>query len=238
MSACPKCKNVTEDAFGLTTCDKCGENFFAGAVSEDDANDNNEQVDNNSNEAVDNVELADDSKPLEDNDFNEPPNEDLGFPTTEDSTPDFSSDEFANFQEEQGEENLQVEETKNQEEVPLNNEFKDEMSTSDATDELQDHKEEVVNEDVNLENMIEDVEKNENPSYDIYYHVEIEGIDSPMIREKVLEELDDPRLGWKLADLQIKMGRLVLENVSSTKAHVVVCSMLSLPVKVMWKQKQ
>ncbi len=225
MSACPKCKNVIEDAFGLTTCDKCGENFFAGAVSEDDANDNNEQVDNNSNEAVDNVEPADSSESLEDNDFNdlndeEPPNEDLGFPTTEESTPDFSSDEFANVQEEQQEENLQVEETKNQEEV-----------SSES-------KEEVVKEDVNLENMIEDVEKNENPSDDIYYHIEIEGIDSPMIRERVLEELDDPRLGWKLADLQIKMGRLVLENVSSTKAHVVVCSMLSLPVKVVWKQKQ
>ena len=214
MFTCPKCKNVIEDAFGLTTCDKCGENFFAGAATGDDVNDNNEQVDNNSNEAVDN----------DSNDLNneELPDEDIGFPTTEESTPDFSSDEFANLQEEQGEENLQAEETKNQEEVPLESEEDGPLN----------------NEDVNLEHMIEDVEKNENPSDDIYYNVEIEGIDSPMIRERVLEELDDPRLGWKPADLQIKMGRLVLENVSSTKAHVVVCSMLSLPVKVVWKQKQ
>lgn len=235
MSVCPKCNNVIESSFGLTTCDKCGENFFAGAVNDDT---------DEKKEAVDNEEVVvDNNTPLKEGEFNdvnseESLSEDLDFPTSDDSSSDFSN--FENFQEAEGNEIKEneekvLEESEVGEDVleeaeSLSSAFEEDISESDNAEE--------VSENVNLENMIEGVEKNEAPLDDIYYCIEIEGIDSPMIREKVFAQLDDHRLGWKIEDLKVKMGKLVLDNVGSVKAHVVVSAMLGLPVKVEWKQKQ
>ena len=244
MSACPKCNNVIEDAFGLTTCDKCGENFFAGSE------DNNEPPeDSQPSESKDFGDFDSDVGDVGDSeeDFSSDvsgedlqstdsgsgdESDNLDFPTEDnDSSSDFSSDEFENVEEEEASEVEAQEDS-------LSSEFESSESESDVSDELSDQVEESGGGDINLSSLVEDVEKNEVPLDDIYYRIEVEGIDSPMVRKKVFSELDDHRLGWKLEDLQVDMGKLVLDNVGSAKAHVVVSAMLGLPVKVVWTQKK
>ncbi len=197
MTSCPKCKNIVEEAFGLTTCTECGENFFAGDTMSDDQFASEEQEDLERDE------------------------HDVVGATEEAATEDVFKDQ-SKF---------------------TNNEFEDDSLSDQSTetfpscDDNEDQNEDNLFSDKNplIDNVTEDVQENDSSS-DIYYDIEIEGIDSPDITEQVLEMLDDPRFNWNISEDSINMGKLVLKNVSSVKAHMVVCYMTGLPVELKWYQ--
>ncbi len=71
-----------------------------------------------------------------------------------------------------------------------------------------------------------------------YYNVHISGIHSSDIRERLIETLIDPRLGWSSGDInkKIQNGALSLKKLNPLSAHVVIRSIRDLPVEVSWKQ--
>ena len=215
MANCPKCNHIVEDAFGLTTCDKCGENFFAGENIPPDSEENQDF-------AVDEPKV----------------NETQGFVSDVNETESFieeksdlkKDEELGDFVQEQNEEvatSFEPEESQD-----LEDDF--ENQNMDMDEALANEHE--VSEDLNLDSIVEEVQNSENSENEIFYEVEISGIDSPSIKEKVLSTLDDPRLGWKIEDLKIEMGKLVLNKLKSTKAYIVVNSLKGLEVKISWKQ--
>jgi hypothetical protein len=70
------------------------------------------------------------------------------------------------------------------------------------------------------------------------YSVTIENIDTKETRQLLQEILSDSRFHWDSKDFmrQVKMGKLRIENINSTKASVLVQKISELPVKVSWKQ--
>ena len=70
------------------------------------------------------------------------------------------------------------------------------------------------------------------------YSIFVSGIDTADVREAFKEALTDKKLLWDLDEIlkKIKLGQVKIENVSSTKAYVVVTRLKHLPVKVTWEQ--
>lgn len=70
------------------------------------------------------------------------------------------------------------------------------------------------------------------------YTLKIQGIDHSTILEQVKDQLDDSRLGWKIEDVlsQIQNGELVLSDLNTAKASVIVQRLKHLPVQISWKQ--
>lgn len=70
------------------------------------------------------------------------------------------------------------------------------------------------------------------------YSIIVTGIDTADVREAFKEALTDKKLLWDIDEIlkKIKMGKVSIENVSSTKAYIVVTRLKHLPLKVTWEQ--
>ncbi len=70
------------------------------------------------------------------------------------------------------------------------------------------------------------------------YTVSISDIDSKEIREFLREAINDSRFGWDVQDImaQVKLGELVLKNISPVKASILINRIKRLPVKIRWEQ--
>ena len=71
-----------------------------------------------------------------------------------------------------------------------------------------------------------------------YYNIMISGIDSKMLRQSVMDALDDSRFGWKKEDMAalIKNGCLIIEKINAAKTYVLMSYLKFLPVKIKWDQ--
>lgn len=71
-----------------------------------------------------------------------------------------------------------------------------------------------------------------------YYNVIISGIDSKMLRQAVMDALDDSRFGWKKEDMAalIKNGCLTIEKIDAAKTYVLMSYLKFLPLKIKWDQ--
>lgn len=71
-----------------------------------------------------------------------------------------------------------------------------------------------------------------------FYDLMISGIDSADLREEVKEALTDPLFLWDVEAMirTMQLGELVLRQVTSVKAALVVQRLTSLPVQVKWVQ--
>lgn len=70
------------------------------------------------------------------------------------------------------------------------------------------------------------------------YSVMIDAIDTKEVRQLLAEALNDAKFQWDAKELlkQIKMGRLLLENLNPVKASVLIHRLQDVPVKVSWTQ--
>jgi hypothetical protein len=70
------------------------------------------------------------------------------------------------------------------------------------------------------------------------YSVMIDAIDTKEVRQQLAEALNDAKFQWDAKELlkQIKMGRLLLENLNPVKASVLIHRLQDVPVKVSWTQ--
>lgn len=70
------------------------------------------------------------------------------------------------------------------------------------------------------------------------YVVTIEGIDSSKLRHDLAIAMSDTRFGWDPNDLisQITQERLVLTDLSTAKAFVLINRIKYLPLKIFWRQ--
>lgn len=71
------------------------------------------------------------------------------------------------------------------------------------------------------------------------YSVQIEGIDTSAIREKLFDVLSDPKFQWDVNELtqQIENGRLLLHQLNPAKASILVRRLQDVSVTVSWEQK-
>jgi hypothetical protein len=76
------------------------------------------------------------------------------------------------------------------------------------------------------------------PAGQLLYEIQIEGIDGSKLRNELYEELKDARWGWVAIELMgaIKMGCLVIKDVSAVKASLLINRLKALPLEIKWKQ--
>lgn len=68
-----------------------------------------------------------------------------------------------------------------------------------------------------------------------YYDLILSELNSEEVCQKVESFLEDPAFRWKQA-LEVRDGVLEIKKISPVKAHVIVKSLIGLPVKIFWKQ--
>ncbi len=70
------------------------------------------------------------------------------------------------------------------------------------------------------------------------YEIQIEGIDTSELRQKILDALSDNRFRWEARVLlsQIKNGQLSLPRLNPAKAMVMIRRLQALPVRITWIQ--
>ncbi len=72
-----------------------------------------------------------------------------------------------------------------------------------------------------------------------YYDVRVQGIDTAVLKQQVVELLSDKRLNWSPEEIKkmIKMGQLTLENLNPVRAVLVVLKLQALDVDIEWDQR-
>jgi len=71
------------------------------------------------------------------------------------------------------------------------------------------------------------------------FRLEISGIDTKELREALREALSDRRFTWsgdEILHKRLKMGRLVLADLSPVKCSILVSRLKRLPVQIRWEQ--
>ncbi len=216
MSApiCPECQADLEDDFGLVECGSCGAQVLIG---------DEVVVASSAAEELVDEELAEEPvaepavalfEELEEESVEEDPNE---FNSGDEEL----SDEYPV-------EDLSAEEPQEEyvEEVP------DFMA--EDTEEGQDTED---------QNPLGDIEAfaNEELSAEgsLIYDLTIEGIDTPEIRNALVEILKDSKFQWDIEELvaSIKLGVLNIYSLNPVKAYLVVTQARRLPIKLAWKQR-
>lgn len=73
----------------------------------------------------------------------------------------------------------------------------------------------------------------------LVYDLTIEGVDTPEIRNALVEILKDSKFQWDIEELvaSIKLGVLNIYSLNPVKAYLVVTQARRLPIKLAWKQR-
>lgn len=72
-----------------------------------------------------------------------------------------------------------------------------------------------------------------------YYDVTVQGLDTPELKDQVMEALQDQRFQWTSEDIKknFRNGALVLKNLNPIKAVLLVIKLQHIDVDISWKQK-
>ncbi|RME18544.1 MAG: hypothetical protein D6797_00200 [Bdellovibrio sp.] len=241
MLQCPQCQSELHEDFGLVVCQSCGASLFVNMDGEVDyatgEESGTEESVVGSDENGENEVIKGSSEEELETGWNQA-NEDISMEAEE----HLDVEEYEEGL--QGNSNFEEENS----EISMNEEF---ASFGEADNENSKLDPEFLTQDdgsqsgvASVEDLVQSVADFANTEVsmgqegNLFYNLEIKGIDSPELKEEVFDVLNDSKFLWSAKEIMsnIQSGTLLIKDLSAVKAFILIQEFKRLNLEIRWDQ--